>query len=128
MRKSRRRSAPGLMARGAYLATFSAAWDPSCPRDTATYANRWLTSFSLARSVSTCSAEKDLGRGLREHRLGIVAVTRFELAPALESEHDRIVRLPVFGDGSVQLWQSLQAREFVEHEPHGSTPWLATIH
>ena len=24
-----------------------------CPRDTATYANRWFTSFSLARSVST---------------------------------------------------------------------------
>ena len=44
------------------------------------------------------------------------------------AEHDRIVRLPVFRDGGVELRQPLQARELVEDEPHGSATGLSTIH
>jgi hypothetical protein len=80
------------------------------------------------RRVRLAGAEKDLGRRLRKHRLGIVAVPGFELAPALEPQHDRIVRLPVFRDSGVQLRQPLQARELVEDEPHGLTTRLSPIH
>src|SRR5438876_1218796 len=57
-----------------------------------------------------------------------MTVPRFQLAPALESEHNGIVRFPVFGDGRVELRQTLQARQLVEHEPHWPRARLATIH
>jgi len=40
-----------------------------------------------------------------------MAVARFELAAALESEHDRIVGLPVFRHRRMELGQPLQTRE-----------------
>ena len=48
-----------------------------------------------------------LGGGLRKHDLGKVAVDDFQLRLALETEHDRVARLTVFGDGRVKLWQLL---------------------
>ena len=80
------------------------------------------------RRVRLAGAEKDLRRGLRQHRLGVVAVARFELAPSLEAEHDRIVRLPVLGHGGVELRQPLQARELVEDEPDRPMTGLAAVH
>src|SRR5207249_7835412 len=57
-----------------------------------------------------------------------MAVPRFELAPALECEDDRSIRLPIFGHGGVELRQALQAGELVEDEPHRAMTGLATIH
>src|SRR5437899_20812 len=47
-------------------------------------------------------AKKDLRRRLGQHRLGIMAIPRFELTPSLKPEHHGIVRLPVFRDGRVE--------------------------
>ena len=52
----------------------------------------------------------------------------FKLAAPLESEDNRIVRLPVFGDGGMELRQPWRAREFVEDEPHRPMTRLATVH
>src|SRR5258706_7352559 len=57
-----------------------------------------------------------------------MAVSRFELAAPLKPEHDGIVRLPVLGDGRVELGQPLQARELVEDKPHGPMAWLPAVH
>jgi hypothetical protein len=64
-------------------------------------------------------AQEDFRRGLREHGFGVVTVPRLELAAPLETHDYRVVRFPVFGDGRVQLWESLQARELVQHEHVG---------
>ena len=66
--------------------------------------------------------KKDLRRGLRQHGLGVVAVSGFQLTAALEAEHDGVVGLAVLRDGGVQLRQPLQTREFVEDEPRA--PWM----
>src|SRR5438067_6735918 len=41
------------------------------------------------RRVRLAGAKKDLRRGLRQHRFGVVAVPRLKLAPSLEAEDDR---------------------------------------
>lgn len=72
--------------------------------------------------------EEDLRRRLRQHRLGVVAVPRLELAPSLEPQDNRIVRLPVLGHGRVELRQALEAGELVEDEPHRSVGLLTAGH
>ena len=57
-----------------------------------------LKSFDLANRVSDplrgarfTGAQKDLGGRLRQHRLRVVAVARFELTAALETEYHGVV-------------------------------------
>lgn len=45
--------------------------------------------------------EKQLGCGLRKHRLGVLSVAFFKLTAALETQHNGIAVLAVFGDGGV---------------------------
>ena len=72
--------------------------------------------------------EEDLGRGLRQHRFGVVAVPGLELTAALEPEHDGVVGLAVLGDRGVQLRQALETRQLVEDEPRASGMGLALVH
>jgi len=57
--------------------------------------------------VRLSGAKKDLGGWLRQHSLGLVAITGFELAAALEAKHKGDVGFAVLGNGGVQLRQSL---------------------
>ena len=62
--------------------------------------------------------EEYLCRGLREDDFGILAVTLFELAPALESEHNRVAGFAALRDDSMELRQLVQTGQFVQHKPH----------
>ena len=82
----------------------------------------------MASAIQFAGPQKDLRGRLRQHGLGVVAVAGFELAAALEAEDERIVRLAVFGDGGVQLWEPLQAGELVEDKPRATGMGLPLVH
>src|SRR5580658_1267302 len=62
--------------------------------------------------------EKYLCRGLREDDFGVLAVTLFKLASALESEHNRVAGFAALRDDSMELRQLVQAGQFIQHKPH----------
>jgi hypothetical protein len=46
-------------------------------------------------------------------------IGHLKLRLALETEHKRILVLAVLGDGGMELWELLQTRQLVDHEPDG---------
>lgn len=102
--------------------TTRAAFDQSLDLDAADHVGDPVSGVRLT------GAQEDLRRGLRQHHFGVVTVARLELAPALEAEDHGIVRFPVFRDRGVQLGQLLEARELIEHKPHGPRMGLALVH
>jgi hypothetical protein len=71
------------------------------------------------RGARLSCAKEDFGGRLREHGFGILAIPGFHLAASLEAQNYRVLRFAVLCDGCVKLWQSLQAGQLVNHEPHG---------
>src|SRR6266853_6758881 len=80
------------------------------------------------RGMRLARAQEDFRRRLRHHRLRFVAVTHFQLAASLKTQHDWIVGFAVLRDRRVQLRQPLQGRQFVQNEPHRTRTHAALIH
>jgi hypothetical protein len=69
------------------------------------------------RSPRLGGAEEDLRGWLREHGLGVFAVTRLHLTATLKAQDDGILRFPILGDGGMKLRQPLQSGQLVDDEP-----------
>src|ERR1700744_2821865 len=63
--------------------------------------------------------QEDLRGWLRQHHLGEMPIDVFQLGLTLESKNKRIFALSVFGDGRVELWQSLKAGKLIKDKPYG---------
>ena len=61
---------------------------------------------------------EDFGSGLGEHDLRQMTIDHLKLGLALESKHERVLALPVLGDGGVELRELLQAGQLVDHKPY----------
>jgi hypothetical protein len=56
-----------------------------------------------------------------------VAVNHFKLSFALETQHERIFRLSIFRDRRVELRQTLQTRQLVQHKPDRVLAFLGFV-
>src|SRR5579875_2983274 len=62
--------------------------------------------------------EEDFGSRLRQHHLGEMAVDGLQLRLTLKAEYKRVFALPVLGNRSVQLRETLQGRQLIEDKPY----------
>ena len=58
-----------------------------------------------------------LGGRLRQHDLGQMTVDHLKLGLALKAKDERVLRLSVLCDRSMELRQTLQTRQLVQHKP-----------
>ena len=60
-------------------------------------------------------------------RWQLVAVEVFQLSLTLETKNHRIVTLPIFRDGGMELREFLQARQLIDHEPCSLLTFLGLV-
>src|SRR5262249_16109723 len=68
--------------------------------------------------VWLAGAQKNLGHGLRKHRLSLMAIDGFHLAPTLKPEHETDVGFAPLSERHVQLREALETGQFVQNKPH----------
>ena len=61
--------------------------------------------------------EPDTRCWLGQHDLSEVTVQVFQLRLTLETQNHRILALPIFGNGGMELGELLQTCQLVDHEP-----------
>src|ERR1051326_1583873 len=82
--------------------------------------------YPLASTRLLC-LEPNAGCWLRQHDFSKVTVQVFQLGLPLEAQNHRVLALPIFGNGGVELGELLQTCQLVYHKPCSLLPVLRLV-